>query len=74
MSFGEKFCLCLYETQFIPSSVVLDIVINLSIPQLSDFFLAYHLHVHFFILDLVTTLEIVVPSSVTTDNGTNVAI
>jgi hypothetical protein len=74
VSFGENFCLCLYKTQFIPSSVVLDIVIDFSLPPLSDFFLAYHLHVHFLVLDSVTTLEIVILGSVTTGNGTNVAI
>ena len=74
MSFSEKFCLFLYETQFIPSSIVLDIVIDLSFPPLSDFFLTHHLHVHFLVLDLVTTVKIVVPGSVTTGNGTNVVI
>ena len=74
MSFGENFCLCLYETQFILSSVVLDIIIDLSLPPFYDLLLAYHLHVYFLILDFITTIEIVVPGSVTTDNETNVAI
>ena len=72
MSFGKEFCLCLNETQFILPSVILDVIINLPLPPLSDFFFTYHLHV--LELDSVTTLKIVEPGSVTTGNGTNVAI
>ena len=47
VSFGEKFCLCLNETQFIFPCVILYIIVNLPLPPLSDVFFTYHLHVLF---------------------------
>ena len=64
MCFHKSFFFRLHKIQFISSSIIFDVVLDLPFPPYPDFFLTYHLYVHLFLC----------PSLVTTDNGINVVI